>query len=194
MELIGFEANGGTTDRARVVGRFDGKRLYVTDVLPAPPAESDDEYLAERLRTPCPEPDGGWRISDPAKATGGAAGRAMRVAHEQAGFAQFWYDRSFDSVPSVLNVAVAGDRSAAEAALREVWGGALCVSGATHSQRALRRIATKVFRLPGVDTAAVRLDEVHLRVLYDDGSLQAWLDATYGPGLVTVTSALIPAT
>ncbi len=198
-ELIGFGAKNGESDPTgssltRVVGRFDGKRLYVTDVMPAGPSRREvDDDLAARLRTPCPEPAGGWRIIDAANATGTAAGRAMKVARQQRGFAEFRYDRSFDSVPSVLNVAVVGDRAAAEAALREVWGGALCVSGATHPQRALKWIATEVFRLPGVHTAAVRRDEVHLEVLYDDGTLQAWVDATYGPGLVTISSALVPA-
>jgi len=192
-ELIGFEGNGGTAGLVRVVGRFDGKHLYVTDVLrPSTPGPAVADDVAARLRTPCPEPDGGWRITDPAKATGGAAGRAMKVARQQPGFAEFWYDRSFDSVPSVLNVAVAGDRGAAESALREVWGGALCVSEATYSQQALVRIASKVFKLPGVSTAAVRVDEVHVELLYDDGTLQAWADATYGAGLVRITSDLVP--
>jgi hypothetical protein len=35
--------------------------------------------------------------------------------------------------------------------------------------------------------------QVHLDVAYDDGSIQQWADATYGPGLVVVTSALLPA-
>lgn len=191
-EVIGYD--GPASEPVRVVGRFDGKRLYVTDVLPPGPARDVEADLAARSRTPCPEPEGGWRITDRAKATGTAAGRAMKVARAHPGFAQFWYDRSFDSVPSVLNVAVAGDRDAAEEALREVWGGALCVSSADHSQAALKRIATEVFELPGASTAAVRLDEVQVELLYDDGSIQAWADATYGQGLVTVSSALVPVT
>ncbi|MXG91986.1 hypothetical protein [Nocardioides flavescens] len=35
--------------------------------------------------------------------------------------------------------------------------------------------------------------QVHLDVAYDDGSVQDWADATYGPGVVVVTSALLPA-
>ncbi len=31
-----------------------------------------------------------------------------------------------------------------------------------------------------------------LRVVFDDGSIQAWADETYGEGLVKVTSALQP--
>jgi len=189
-EVIGYD--GPASEPVRLVGRFDGKRLYVTDVLPPGPDRDVGADLTARSRTPCPEPDGGWRITDRAKATGTAAGRAMKVARAHPGFAQFWYDRSFDSVPSVLNVAVAGDRDAAETALLEVWGGALCVSSADHSQDALKRIATEVFELPGANTAAVQLDEVHVELLYDDGSLQAWADATYGQGLVTISSALIP--
>jgi hypothetical protein len=28
--------------------------------------------------------------------------------------------------------------------------------------------------------------------MHDDGSLQAWADAAYGPGLVRITSAQVP--
>ena len=36
-------------------------------------------------------------------------------------------------------------------------------------------------------------DSLDARVVFDDGTIQDWADATYGDGLVRVTSALEPA-
>ena len=42
------------------------------------------------------------------------------------------------------------------------------------------------------DLQTAQIETKEMQVLYDDGSLQAWADATYGAGLVEVTSALEP--
>jgi hypothetical protein len=42
-------------------------------------------------------------------------------------------------------------------------------------------------------TASSGFDHVDVEVVHDDGSLQAWADATYGAGLVRISSALVPA-
>ena len=36
-------------------------------------------------------------------------------------------------------------------------------------------------------------DSLDAEVVFDDGSIQDWADATFGDGLVRVTSALVPA-
>ena len=35
-------------------------------------------------------------------------------------------------------------------------------------------------------------DSLDAQVVYDDGSIQEWADATYGDGLVRISSALLP--
>lgn len=86
-----------------------------------------------------------------------------------------------------LNVGVTDDLSRAEVAVREVWGGPLCVYR-------LRRVARALQDLPGslgpqFGTISNRVD---LPVIHDDGSIQAWVDEKYGPDVVAVTSALEP--
>jgi hypothetical protein len=62
-----------------------------------------------------------------------------------------------------------------------------------HSQEELTAIAEEVGRLPGAQGAYGEPSRgVVVDVLYDDGSLQAWVDQEYGAGLVRVISALRP--
>lgn len=46
-------------------------------------------------------------------------------------------------------------------------------------------------RVPGALSASTMEGRVLLQVVYDDGSLQEWLDSRYDPGVVVVTSALV---
>jgi hypothetical protein len=39
-------------------------------------------------------------------------------------------------------------------------------------------------------TSSGQFDRVDVSVVHDDGSLQAWADATYGEGVVRIDSAL----
>lgn len=55
----------------------------------------------------------------------------------------------------------------------------------------LRQIADEVGNLPGAQGANVFDGRVHVDVRYDDGSLQAWADETYGEGVVVVASQLV---
>ncbi len=45
---------------------------------------------------------------------------------------------------------------------------------------------------PGITTSSAADDVVEIGVLFDDGSLQKWADATYGDGRVEITSTLTP--
>jgi hypothetical protein len=167
-----------------VTGTFDGARLTMTDD-PIPLALYDavaEPRGSDPFATRCPEPDGGWSVLDQSvnpdyadPLPPGAEGRMN------------------DPAKSVVNVLVAGDPAQAEAQLREVWGGSLCVSRSAHTETELRAIQRALTELPGLLTTGVRLDVVTAEVRYDDGSLQAWADSTYGAGLVEITSALRPA-
>jgi hypothetical protein len=200
------EAAGTRWGGFAVTGTFDGRDLTPTHVLPAdefdPPPYQDTD-----LTSPCPEPEGGWQVIDPETTTVETQDQALRAARRLEGYAGSWVDQSInpaygsddpyemeralnDPKLLVLNVQVTGDTRAAETALREVWGGALCVTRAEHTERELRGIQDEAFELPGALSASSGFDQVEVSVVYDDGSIQAWADREYGAGVVRVFSAL----
>ena len=100
---------------------------------------------------------------------------------------------------AIVNIKVTGDVSAAEAVIREVWSGPLCISQGTRTDRELRAVADEFSVVPEILAAhpqswgANGMSEVvELEVTYDDGTLQAFVDDRYGAGMVVVTSALVP--
>ncbi len=142
---------------------------------------------------------------DPEKTTDAAFEQAFLTASHLDGYAGAWVDplrsdppAAADGPPeqlndpalSIVNVKVTGDVTAAEEQLRKVWGGMLCVTTAQHTEAELGRIAEELNDLPGMLTSSGQFDRVDVSVVHDDGSLQAWADATYGEGLVRVDSAL----
>jgi hypothetical protein len=60
-----------------------------------------------------------------------------------------------------------------------------------HSRAELQRIADAVAGLPGAQVAYVHGQHVLADVVYDDGSLQAWVDRTYGESVVVLSSLLV---
>lgn len=208
----GEDELSGTTwgDRYVVVGTYaDGAFTLTRPVEQAdePPYPGEDDVDFE---TPCPEPAGGWRPLDPALTTEASMQRVARVANRLPGFADLWLDQSMnpaygqpiegledelamnDPALLVVNVRVTSDVDSAEASLREVWGGALCVTEAARSDRELQRIRGELMDVDGFLSIGSARDVVDLGVVHDDGTLQARLDAEYGPGVVRVSSALRP--
>ena len=194
-----------------VTGTLDGTSLTPSVVVPADEFEEPDDSAAfedDSLATPCPEPDGGWRVLDPALTTEESMQTTMMRAEQLDGYSESWVDQSInpawddgqidagdegllnDPALLVINVRVTHDPEAAEAELRRVWGGSLCVSTAQHTDKELRRIQDEVNDLPGMLSSAPGDDRVELMVIYDNGSYQDWADATYGEGTVLVYSAL----
>lgn len=211
--VTGYERASGTRWGGYVViGTYDEGRFTLTE--PAVPSEEYDgprpTYPEVSLGSPCPEPEGGWRVLDPANTTEASLEEVARAAEQLPGYAGLWLDQSVnpaadrmgdspeaelamnDPTKLVVNVRVAGDPTAAEAKLRRVWGGALCVTTAERTQAELRAIQEELGELPGVLTSGVGRDRVELQVVHDDGSLQRRLDERYGAGVVEVTSALRP--
>ena len=207
-----FEQRGGTRWGDYVVtGTFDGTALTPTDVVPAaeaePPVHSDTTDLTSR----CPEPPGGWRVLDPDKTTQRTLQATMRAAERLDGYSSSWVDQSinpaYDSPDSydkelrmndpkllVVNVQVTSDVEAAERILRESWGGSLCVSQATYTDRELAVAQEALSDYPGTASSGRGFGQVAVTVTYDDGSLQRWADQEFGPGAVLVTSALVDVT
>ena len=189
-----------------VTGTFDGTTVTVTDAVPAAlydPVATPAEPLPG---TPCEEPDGGWAVVDPATTTPESMDATLNAAAALPGYAGAWLDQSIDQADPeaqpesandpaglVVNVAVTEDLDGAEARLRETWGGMLCVSEAKFTERELNEIALELQRLPGILSTSAADDVVDAEVTYDDGSIQDWVDATYGEGRVEVSSALVDA-
>ncbi|MDQ4055207.1 MAG: hypothetical protein M3237_21270 [Actinomycetota bacterium] len=192
-----------------VTGMFDGRDLTSTDAVPADEFDAPEYDDGRDLTTPCPEPDGGWQVIDEATTTMRSQNTTMRAAQRLDGYAGAWVDQSVnpayhsddprefekkmnDPTLMVINVQVTGDPAAAEEALRETWGGALCVSHAMHTERELGKIHEAIRAVPGVLSSSHGFDHVDAGVIYDDGSLQAWADREYGDGVVRLTPALVP--
>jgi hypothetical protein len=201
-------ANGTTWGDYTVVGTWDGEALTLTEPPRAPEpegAEPDDT----QFDTPCPTPAGGWGVVDEPTATQEAMDRAAAYARSQPDVGGVWLDQSINPAAQrepideeamndprrlVLNLSFTGDLARHEAAVRQVWGGALCVSEAPASAAELAAIRSEVeaeigaFLWSSVDETTGR---VEIGVAVDDGA-QERLDERYGPGVVEVQARLQP--
>lgn len=198
-----------------VTGTFDAERdeFTVADVRAA--TEHDwpqpDGAPTDMFATPCLEPGGGWVVADATRTTVETMDAVFERARSLPGYAAGWVDQSrnpahgdpdtpdieltfTDPLHTVVNVSVTEDPQGAEAALREVWGGMLCVSEASRSEAELQAIAEEI-RGDGLlgSNADGLSGVVNVEVVYDDGALQRSLDEEYGSGVVVVSSQLVPA-
>lgn len=199
-------------------GAWDGTSFAPTDVRTTTPGDlPEPEDPASLFATRCDEPAGGWVPVDPARTTREALSAAHRAAEALPDHALSWGDQSMnprwadwqelvesggssheveqamnDPRWTILNVTVTEDVTRAEAAVREAWGGALCVTTVANTHRQLRAVAEDLADLPGgLDRGYGSISNtVEVTVVHDDGSIQAWADEEYGEGVVTVTSAL----
>lgn len=189
------ESNGVRWGSFLLTGTFDGESFEPTDVDPP----SSSPYTPD-FSIPCPEPAGGWQVEDPARATREQLTSLSSVAEDLPDHALTAVSTvegapgPRDPAETVVTVYVAGDPAGAERALREVWGGMLCVTEVEHSHADLERIQQSLIGLPGMlQVGSGNPDnQVELTVFHDDGRYQRWVDAEYGEGLVEVTSILQP--
>lgn len=189
-----------------VTGRFDGARLALTRAVPSAQGDAPDQ-VREPEAVPCPEPDGGWRVLDPATTTDEAMHAALDAARYLPGYADARinqtrnpaygtedYEAMNDPEFITVVVRVTEDVTGAERTLRARWGGALCVALATYTASELHELKGKVNELPGILSVSDEDQVVDAYVTYDDGSLQEWADSRFGPGVVMVSAALVPVT
>ncbi|PPK92896.1 hypothetical protein CLV92_11269 [Kineococcus xinjiangensis] len=196
-----------------VVGTVEGDTLTLTQP-PRPPAAAGGVLASEEPRehdfgSPCPTPPGGWKPVDPARATDEAFSAGAARAEAVEGYAGSWMDQNLPAgapgtdIPEelandpqrvVLNVRTVGDREAMKAAVREVWGGALCISPAQRTEAEVQRIADEVFaRYEGSwGSVDVLTGTVEVGVPVARVSEQRELDERYGPGVVRLRGALQP--
>ncbi len=199
-----------------VTGTFDGTTMTVTQE-PISGALYDpmpDPMAARSTSTRCEVPDGGWVIVNRAKSNANALDRAERTAAALDGYVTHWADQfsgleiavddetepdpdpdmgddgTLDPLKLVLNVQVSGDVDEATQLMRTVWGGALCVSNPLNEQAQLDEIVAEVSEVEGVSGAYAINDRVVAEVLFDDGSLQDYVDETFGADTVVIISSL----
>jgi hypothetical protein len=199
------ESASGTTWGSYVItGTFDGHTFTLTEpaninngqFTPNQPAPPD-------FSTPCPAPAGGWRPTDPAKATDDAMQAANTIANADPDFAGLWIDQ--DPPPSgpspmndptklVLNVRFTKDLARHEAEIRRVWGGALCVSEARHTMTELTDLQRQVAHEPGISYTSVDIvtGTIEVGVFVATRARQHELDTQYGSGLIRLVGVLVP--
>lgn len=199
---------------ALVVGACTGKSTEVSTDLPPPtppPATSEPGPAPQRAvpwvsTTPCARPAGGWERPDLGRASFAALEATQRAVQGMPGFAGMWLhdpepptDGAQDMTKVVLNVAFTGDAAGHTAALRERWGGALCVVQRAQSGAELARIqgaAQATVEELGLEWTSSGVDErrgvVEIEVLYADPAAQAEVDRRHGAGVVVLTSRLRP--
>lgn len=188
-----------------LVGTFDGKKFTLTEPARVPGAQASAPGApgGPDFTTPCAAPAGGWKPVDKDKATDAAFNDAVAKANGDPDFGGLWIDEpaaALDPTPHndpqrmVLNVRYTKDLSRHEAELRKVWGGALCVSQAQHTEAELRRIQDELTKEPGVFSAGVdsTTGTVTLGVYVAEASRQRELDARYGPNVVVLEGTLQP--
>jgi hypothetical protein len=220
-ELVGWDwsaveaesASGTTWGSFRLTGTWDGERFTLTgpprpdDGRPAPGSGEPD------FASPCPEPAGGWRPVDPDTATEDALAAAFALASGDPGYAGGWLDQSYlddqggegrtgleqaanDPTRLVLNLRFTGELAGRERSVRQVWGGALCVSRAGHTeaelvavQQRLQQDLPEVLLGSGVDVVA---NAVTAQVYVADRELRQEVDRRYGAGTVILDGWLRP--
>lgn len=200
--IEGEQRAGDTTwGEFHVVGDFDG-RMFTLAGPPGPPQRAAPWVST----TPCARPAGGWERPDLGRASFAALEATQRAVQGMPGFVGMWLhdpepptDGAQDMTKVVLNVAFTGDAAGHTAALRERWGGALCVVQRGHSGAELARIqgaAQATVEELGLEWTSSGVDErrgvVEIAVLYADAAAQAEVDRRHGAGVVVLTSRLRP--
>jgi hypothetical protein len=196
-------ANGTTWGDYRVTGTWDAaaEALTVTEPVESPPPPTSEE---PDFSTPCPRPAGGWAPVDPATTTQESLEAVDGLARRSPGTAGTWLDQDAepgwsglnDPTELVFNVRTTGDVEELEAELRQVWGGALCVSAAERSTAELREVADAITGAGDGAVLGANVDEARQVVVAEvyvaDEDLQARLDDQYGEGVIELAPWLTP--
>jgi hypothetical protein len=156
--------------------------------------------------SPCPTPAGGWHPVDPTKATDDAMQEAMTLARADPEFAGAWLDQSYlpatggdstaanDPLRYVLNLRFTGDLARHQAQIREIWGGALCLSRATRPYAELETVAHEIAEAERPLSASLSevTGIVEVTVMVATEEAQADFDRRYGAGVVVLIGWLRP--
>lgn len=182
---VGFEEVSGVRwGSYALTGTFDGTTFTATDAIPAALYDVMPEPQDDPLGAACETP----ATTDTARTTPEDLDATLAAASALPGYATTWL------AGTTINVAVTEDAAGAESTLRETWGGPLCVTTVERTDADLNAVNTELqAALPMLLTSgSFAPDSLDAQVVFDDGSIQEWVDATYGEGLVRVSSALTP--
>nr|WP_300046760.1 hypothetical protein [uncultured Nocardioides sp.] len=180
------EASGVQWGSYALTGTFDGTTFTVTDAIPAALYDTMAAPEEEPLAAACDSPT----TTDTAKATPEDMDATLAAASALPTYASAWL------TGNTINVAVTEDAEGAEAELRKTWGGMLCVTTVQRTDADLNEVNQELQAALGeqlLTSGSTSPDSLDAQVVFDDGSIQAWADATYGDGLVRISSALVPA-
>jgi hypothetical protein len=189
------EEKGVRMGTYRLVGTFDGSTFTVEEATQPDPAPAEFDF-----EIPCPTPEGGWQVLDRTRVTQDDLGAAMNVASGLDVFATGAVSTP-DGAPgprdpanTVFSAYVAGDPAVAEAAIREVWSGMLCVTRVERTEKELLALQQETLDLPGFieSGAGSPSNRLEITLFHDDGRIQQWLDREHGEGVVDVESVLQP--
>jgi hypothetical protein len=183
---VGFEeASGVKWGSYALTGTFDGTTFTVTDAIPAALYDVGAAPQDDPLGAACEAPP----TTDAARTTPEDMDATLAAASALPGYATAWLSGT------TINVAVTEDAAGAETTLRETWGGPLCVTTVERTDADLNAINQELQAALGdalLTSGSFAPDSLDAQVVFDDGSIQDWADATYGEGLVRVSSALTP--
>jgi hypothetical protein len=210
-QVEGEEAARGTIwGSYQLVGTYDGVSFTVTRADLAPPQRqpSHQELFKDEPTSPCPQPEGGWQVPDPARRSERYLEAVTRTARAQPDFAGLWLSYlapmgtnvAEDPGEFVLNVAFTGELASHHAQLRPRWGGRLCVTRQQRSYRQLLGIQRELQGAAGSElgvrvlSTGIREDvnAVSLLVLVLEERAREAIDARYGTGTVHTTAVLTP--
>ena len=176
-----------------LTGAFDGEAFAVTDVSGTTGPEPYEFSI------PCEEPAGGWQVQDASRSGQEELGAAISAAQGLDGYYSVAVSTPDgepgprDPAETVVSAYVVGDTVAAESAIRETWGGMLCVAQVARSAQQMEELQGQLTDLPGLTQVGGNLlNEMKVEVFHDDGSMQRWADHEYGEGVVVVESNLQP--
>ncbi|WP_231250738.1 hypothetical protein [Nocardioides furvisabuli] len=183
---VGAErASGVTWGSYALTGTFDQTTFTVTDAIPAALYDVVAEPEAGGLEPACETP----ATTDTTRTTPQDMDATLAAASALPTYATAWLSGA------TINVAVTEDAAGAEAELRRTWGGMLCVTTVERTEADLDRVNRELQSALGdalLTSGSYAPDSLDAQVVFDDGSIQAWADETWGEGLVKVTSALQP--
>ena len=136
-------------------------------------------------------------VSDVDRTTEASLREALQLGQTLDGYAGARVNegaQADDPTDTLLNVRTTADIAVAVQALREVWGGALCVSHAERTYAELRRIQTELMDTgpalgAGIDVPA---GQVVMRVIVATTQDQVGLDDRYGVDVVRLQGELVP--
>lgn len=179
------QAAGVTWGQYALTGTFDGTTFTVTDAIPAALYDAMAEPEQDPLAAACDDAT----TTDTARATPEDMDATLAAASALPTYATAWLSGD------TINVAVTEDAEGAEAELRRTWGGMLCVTTVERTEADLNQVNQELQAALGdqlLTSGSFAPDSLDAQVVFDDGSTQDWVDETYGDGLVTISSALVP--